>query len=295
MLPAAVKGPGINFGLPDVCLTPAGPCPVPIPYPNFAFHFMATAFCPNILFTAMPALNMASTVTLSVGMQPGVAHPLYMEYSQFVVGCPKVLLAGQPAVTLTNSTTSNAMNNGVGTVIVAVNKVLFARAPAPAGEDRPALGRASPCGTVLRVPSFAFGVASEVRRVLAGSPAGLVIDLRGNPGGEVGACIDLLRDLLPEGAEIARLVDADGDATVYRARGDRYGGPLTVLVDRGTASAAELFAGSLQAHRRARIAGERTYGKAVVTAQGPDGEAGQVARFVLPGGREVQGIGVTPD
>jgi carboxyl-terminal processing protease len=122
----------------------------------------------------------------------------------------------------------------------------------------------------------------------------LVFDLRGNPGGELPSALEVLRDLLPAGALVATLVDPDGDPIEYRARGDAYPWPAVVRVDEHTASAAELFAGSLQAHGRARVVGRRTYGKSAarMVIAGTFVEAG---RFVLPDGVDVQGVGVQPD
>jgi carboxyl-terminal processing protease len=92
--------------------------------------------------------------------------------------------------------------------------------------------------------------------------------------------------------------DADGDETVYRARGERsYLHPMVLLVDRGTASAAELFAGCMKVHRRALVVGETTYGKGVGVsfAPGPGGHHAVGAAFVLPDGSAIQGVGVHPD
>jgi carboxyl-terminal processing protease len=127
----------------------------------------------------------------------------------------------------------------------------------------------------------------------------LVIDLRGNPGGDAAAAITLAGDFLDSGSVVAVLTDGDGDETVYRARGPRPRMfPLTILVDRGTASAAELFAGSLQAYGRARLVGERTYGKGVVRAVVPSADGPRydaVAVFRLPDGRAPQRGGLSPD
>ena len=95
--------------------------------------------------------------------------------------------------------------------------------------------------------------------------------------------------------------DADGDEVIYRARGERpHRMPLVVLVSRRTASAAEIFAGALKHHRRALIAGEKTYGKGVghaLVRRGGlgDGVGRAVASFVLPDGAPIEGVGVSPD
>ena len=137
MLPASNKGAGMNLGFPDVCLTPAGPVPVPIPYPNMAMNAMAAPFCPTILLTCVPALNMGSIIPMTMGMQPGVANPLYMQMGMYTMGNPMILLQGLPAINLTCPTTGNAMNNAVGAVLVpSVTTVFFADASADAAGPR---------------------------------------------------------------------------------------------------------------------------------------------------------------
>ena len=67
-----------------------GPVPVPIPYPNMAMHAMAAPFCPTILVMMMPALNMGRLIPMTLGDQPGVANPLFMQMGAFTMGNPKV-------------------------------------------------------------------------------------------------------------------------------------------------------------------------------------------------------------
>jgi carboxyl-terminal processing protease len=306
MLPASIMGPGQNMGFPDVCLTPAAPAPIPIPYPNIAMHAMAIPTCPTILHMGMPALNMGATIPLTMGDNAGVANPLFMQMGMFTMGSPKVFLQGMPAITMTSTTMGNLGNNPVGAVLVpgAPTILLGCAVPAPgvvtallaggaveASWTAPGVGR-------IAVRAFSRGVPAAVHQAIrAFEREGLcrvVFDLRDNPGGEVSSAVELLRDLLPEGSVVATLTDADGDAITYRARGDAYPWPITVLVNAGTASAAELFAGCLQAHGRALVAGERTYGKGTARAV-VAGEFVDAARFTLPGGAEIEGVGVVPD
>jgi carboxyl-terminal processing protease len=157
----------------------------------------------------------------------------------------------------------------------------------------------------LRIRTFSLDVPArvytEMASFLAEGIETLVLDLRGNPGGELTAFLELAGDFLEPGSVLARAIDADGDETVYRStRKDPWRMPLWILVDRGTASAAELFAGCLQSHGRAVVAGERTYGKgtALMLVPGPRGGApalAPVASCVLPDGTPVHGAGVRPD
>ncbi len=325
MLPACNKGVGMNMGFPDVCLTPAGPVPIPIPYPNMAMNAMAVPFLPTILLSGMPALNMMSKIPLTLGDQPGVANPLYMQMGAYTMGIPTVLLQGLPAVTLTCPTSGNAMNNPIGLVAVpSVTNVFFARA-LPGGAATTLDGEAVreivdamspsagstvevadlPGGVLLvRVRAFTSCVASQLyaelqRRRDAVVPALLVLDLRGNRGGELASFLALAADFLPRGSELCTVIDGDGDAEVHRAQHDPlYDLSVVILVDRATASAAELFAGCLQAHGRAVIVGEPTMGKVTSHVLLPcEGGAAYVAvgRCLLPGGVDIQGVGVTPD
>jgi carboxyl-terminal processing protease len=320
MLPASNKGVGMNIGFPDVCLTPAGPAAVPIPYPNMAMNAMAVPFCPTILLSCMPALNMGSVIPMTLGMQPGVLNPLYMMAGMYTMGNPKIVLQALPAINLTCPTTGNGMNNAVGAVLVpSVTNVFFTRAlPSDADVDdlgqvdrmlstRPSavLGELLSEGVgYVRLEWFFAGVASAlydaVRRLIEQGMSSLILDLRDNPGGEMNAFLQLASDFLEQGSELVTMTDVDGDDTIYRAREPQlYSFPIVLLVDRGTASAAELFAGCLRAHGRAIVIGERTYGKgaaqALVASSEKGAVYGTVASFTLPGGLAVQGVGIEPD
>jgi len=170
-----------------------------------------------------------------------------------------------------------------------------------------ALEDAATAGAVgyLKIGVFSSDLAalvfSAVRRLEAQGMRALVVDLRDNPGGELSAFLELAGDFLEPGAVLAVMIDEDGDELVYRARpGAKYSFPVVVLVGGGTASAAELFAGCLKAHRRATVVGARTYGKGVgqllrPAADGVGFACSSVARFVLPHGERVDGVGVRPD
>jgi len=132
---------------------------------------------------------------------------------------------------------------------------------------------------------------------------GFVLDLRGNPGGLVVQAVAVAGAFLGHG-EIVRLVGR-GPGNVERFALDRTGGdlidglPLVVLVDGGTASAAEIVAGALQDHRRATVIGTRTYGKGAVqtTFAHRDGRGLRLttAWVVTPAGHRVEGDGIRPD
>ena len=156
---------------------------------------------------------------------------------------------------------------------------------------------------VIRVAAFSRGVGKEVREAVArdvtGRSGGVVLDLRGNPGGLLTEAVEVASAFLDGGPVVSfekrgeppRTLDAigDGDAVV----------PLVVLVDGGTASAAEVVAAALQDRNRAVVVGSRTFGKGSVQEPTtlPDGSALEltVGRYRTPSGRSIDGTGVDPD
>ncbi|MGH1570404.1 S41 family peptidase [Methylobacterium sp. P31] len=146
-------------------------------------------------------------------------------------------------------------------------------------------------------------VANLKAGIGSGRLTGFVLDLRGNPGGLIVQAIAVAGAFLGHG-EIVRLVGR-GAGQVERFALDRTGAdlidglPLVVLVDGGTASAAEIVAGALQDHRRATIIGTHTYGKGAVqtTYAHRDGRGLRLttAWVVTPAGRRIEGNGIEPD
>ncbi|WP_437280975.1 S41 family peptidase [Sorangium sp. So ce375] len=157
----------------------------------------------------------------------------------------------------------------------------------------------------LRIRRFSLDVPARVHTAIgalaAEGLATLMLDLRDNPGGELTASFELAGDFLEPGSVVGRAIDADGDEIVYRSsHRNPCRVPLWILVDRGTASAAELFAGCLQWHGRAVVAGERTYGKgtALKVVADPEDHApvlAPAAMMVLPGGEPIHATGIRPD
>lgn len=153
------------------------------------------------------------------------------------------------------------------------------------------------------VPAFTQGTGRQVRdslRALAGQHAtGVVLDLRGNPGGLLLEAVETASAFLSGGEVVSY---ARRDETPQRLDAVGLGDaslPLVVLVDGSTASAAEVVAGALQDRGRAVVVGARTFGKGTVQEphQLPDGSslALTVARYTLPSGRSVEGVGIEPD
>ena len=133
-----------------------------------------------------------------------------------------------------------------------------------------------------------------------GGLRGLVLDLRDNPGGVLEAGVAVADAFLDHGV----IVSADGRTPDARFEmtatpGDLLdGAPLVVLVDGGTASAAEIVAGALKDHGRAQIIGHKTYGKGTVQTVMPLSRGAlklTTSRYFTPSGTSIQGTGILPD
>jgi len=161
---------------------------------------------------------------------------------------------------------------------------------------------------ILRITQFSEPVPQQVREALTAfsdpdpkQPAieGLVLDLRNNSGGLVQAGLAVANSLL-DGATIVATEDRGGLQDVQRAApGQLFAGPMLTLVNGGTASASEILAGALQDDGRSALVGSRTFGKGLIQSLIPlgngSGLAVTVARYVTPGGRDIQNLGIEPD
>jgi carboxyl-terminal processing protease len=128
---------------------------------------------------------------------------------------------------------------------------------------------------------------------------GIVIDLRGNMGGNVSDAVSMLDQLLPEGI-LVYSIDKNGDRNEWTSDASMNDIPIAVIVDENSASASEIFAGAVQDYGRGPIVGTQTFGKGVtqVTLDMPHSGGGVKltnAVYYTPNGRDINGIGITPD
>ena len=128
---------------------------------------------------------------------------------------------------------------------------------------------------------------------------GLVIDLRGNPGGNLSTVTDMLKLLLPEGT-IVSTKDKYGNTDEITCDGSHeFTKPLAVLVNQYSASASEIFSGAIQDYGIGQIVGMTTYGKGVVQQLMDLGDGTYlkvtIAEYYTPSGRSINGTGVEPD
>ena len=130
---------------------------------------------------------------------------------------------------------------------------------------------------------------------------GYVIDLRNNPGGLLNQAINITDFFLDSGEIVSTKGRRVSETRKFFAkRGDETNGkPLLILINNGSASAAEILAGALKDHKRAIILGENSYGKGSVQSIIPLANGGgmrlTISKYYLPSGKSISEVGVTPD
>jgi carboxyl-terminal processing protease len=136
------------------------------------------------------------------------------------------------------------------------------------------------------------------------APKGIILDLRNNPGGLVDQAVLVSDAFLKQGAVVLTRGRVASESSRYDANPDPLDAriaevPLVVLVNGGSASAAEIVAGALQDHKRATIVGTRSFGKGSVQSLIPLGADGAMrlttARYYTPNNRSIQAAGIQPD
>ena len=141
----------------------------------------------------------------------------------------------------------------------------------------------------------------EAVKKLGDKMAGLIIDVRNNPGGLLDQAVAVSDLFLSEGEIVSTRARNAEDNVKYTAHsGDMTNGlPIVVIINEGSASASEIVAGALQDHHRAIIIGEKSFGKGSVQTVIPLGDFGAMrlttARYYTPSGRSIQAKGIEPD
>jgi carboxyl-terminal processing protease len=130
---------------------------------------------------------------------------------------------------------------------------------------------------------------------------GYIIDLRNNPGGLLTQAINITDYFLDDGEIVSTKGRKISETRKFFARrGDEVNGkPVIVMINNGSASASEIFAGALKDHKRAIILGENSYGKGSVQSIIPLRNGGgmrlTISKYYLPSGKSISEVGVTPD
>ena len=154
----------------------------------------------------------------------------------------------------------------------------------------------------IRLSSFiSRNAAGEFRSILENSAGkkGFIIDLRSNPGGLLSNAI-YISDMFLDGGIIVSTVDRDGYKETQRAtKGYVTNKPVVVLINKGSASASEIFSGAMKDNRRAVIIGEQSFGKGLVQEINKlPYEAGiniTIQKYLTPNGTDINKKGITPD
>lgn len=158
----------------------------------------------------------------------------------------------------------------------------------------------------LRITQFQTHTGEDLRAALEAlkgeqALAGLVLDLRNNPGGVLSSGVAVADAFLDRGLIVETRGRGAGANERYEAQsGDlTNGAPLVVLINEGTASASEIVAGALQDHSRGLLLGQRSFGKGSVQTLMPLSESRALkittARYYTPSGRSIQAQGIIPD
>jgi carboxyl-terminal processing protease len=141
---------------------------------------------------------------------------------------------------------------------------------------------------------------NAIRELRDAGVQGLIVDVRGNPGGLKDQAVAVTSEFLKDGNVFLQR-DARGHVTPVpvRSGGVATDIPLVVLIDEGTASSAEIFAGALQDHKRGPLVGTKTYGTGTVLKPYPLSDGGAVllaiAEWLTPNGRQIWHHGIEPD
>ena len=155
---------------------------------------------------------------------------------------------------------------------------------------------------IIRITSFDNTTEGQFRKAVeqlsSDGCTRIVFDLRGNPGGSLGAVVAVLDAILPEGTIVTTRM-ADGSSKEYRSDEKEIKLPMAVLVNGNTASAAELFTAALRDYEKAVIIGENTFGKGVMQSYFllADGSALKMTTgyYDPPCGENYDGVGIRPD
>ena len=158
----------------------------------------------------------------------------------------------------------------------------------------------------IRLNHFQEKSSQEVKNSLAkleknGKVNGLILDMRDNPGGLLDEAVETVNLFVDEGVIVSTIGRNKEDKDVKHARSGiaRTDFPMVVLVNGSSASAAEIVAGALKDHKRALIAGQRTFGKGSVQTVIPLAEdiglKLTIARYYTPNGTSIQAKGIEPD
>lgn len=157
----------------------------------------------------------------------------------------------------------------------------------------------------IRLSSFDEDSAKQVKEKIlqlkGEGMKGLILDLRGNPGGSLSEAIGIASEFIPKGDVVTYTIDKYDKKQEYKSvGGDAQGLPLVVLIDGGSASASEVLTGALRDYELATIIGTKSFGKGVVQQlinlkNDKGGLKVTTSKYYTPNGENIHKIGITPD
>lgn len=128
---------------------------------------------------------------------------------------------------------------------------------------------------------------------------GLILDLRGNPGGTVSSVVKVADMLLPEGTIVSAKDKNHKIVFEYKSDKDQYDKPIVVLINEGSASASEILSGAIKDFKRGKLVGAKSFGKGIVQTVFPfqDGTGVKLttSEYFTPSGENIHKIGIKPD
>ena len=155
----------------------------------------------------------------------------------------------------------------------------------------------------IKISEFDAITTSQFKEAIDAARAagmkGLIIDLRGNPGGNLDVVVDICREILPQGL-IVYTEDKYGNRNEFSCDGkNEIDVPLVVLIDGGSASASEIMAGAIKDYGIGTLIGTTTYGKGIVQSILPLGDGSAIkittSKYYTPNGNNIHKIGIDPD
>lgn len=157
---------------------------------------------------------------------------------------------------------------------------------------------------MIILSQFNEGTAKEFKAALENLKSkgmkGLILDLRGNPGGYMNECIDIASNFIEKGQVVVYQVDKNGRKVENKSNGGSFIGlPMVVLIDGGSASASEVLTGALIDYKTATVIGTKSFGKGIVQSIFEVGEGAGLkvttASFYSPNGTNIHKTGIVPE
>lgn len=153
----------------------------------------------------------------------------------------------------------------------------------------------------IKIYEFFGDAVTQFKESLNPNAKGIIIDLRGNTGGDVDLMTNLISCILPNDKIVTYTLDKNNKKTEYKTIDSKCISddiPIILLVNESTASAAEMMTGCLRDYKRVKIIGNTTYGKGVVQTFITQGDVGYkltTDKWFTPNGECIDGIGIQPD